>query len=607
MQKILLKGRNVNIKNPNPNIKEIKTLAELPSGTGHEYFINLHGSEIKSFFKKDYSFLYITGLSAEDGTKISILDITLLNNIQNGIHADQCNIVHIYSCYSGAAQHHLNCIHGNIVLCTYNKASDVNVILLAQSNYDARIKNDSSLIEYIRDNFHLLAASDFSISYKLDDQIYNFSLSADEIKKMKSIEELPAFLHKAYDAFVKFYTKIYAEYHESYPEIFNLKIEPEPKALTHADLIRVFNRVVVLEVYNFNKSSLSNIKTMLNQEGLNINICIDRAIKQGNCELLICLLNYYNTNIKSNILDKAIERGDLNIVKIVLEHSTTKINSYTLSQAIERGDINILKAVLEHSTTQINSYTLSQVIERGDINILKAVLEHSTTEINSYTLSQVIERGDINILKAVLEHSTTQMDFYNLAKVIKKGDLNILKVVLEHTTKEVEFCNLFLIYQAIEKGDVNILKAVLEHSTTQVGSYTLNQVIERGDVNILKAILEHSTTKIESYNLAKVVEKGDLNILKAVLEYNTKEVEFCNLFLIYQAIEKGNVNILKAILEHSTKENFNLEILFNDPTVNSYNNTAEETNDVENTSTINTMLNVVEEVAPLGESSESSV
>ncbi|ABV73291.1 30S ribosomal protein S21 [Rickettsia canadensis str. McKiel] len=581
MQKILLKGRNVNIKNPNPNIKEIKTLAELPSGTGHEYFINSHGLEIKSFLKKDYSFLYITGLSAEDGTKISILDITLLNNIQNGIHADQCNIVHIYSCYSGAAQHHLNCIHGNIVLCTYNKASDVNVILLAQSNYDARIKNDSSLIEYIRDNFHLLAASDFSISYKLDDQIYNFSLSADEIKKMKSIEELPAFLHKKYDAFVKFYTKIYAEYHESYPEIFNLKIEPEPKALTQADLIRVFNRVVVLEVYNFNKSSLSNIKTMLNQEGLNINICIDRAIRQGNCELLICLLNYYNTK---------------------------EVEPYILDKAIERGDINILKAILEHSTTKIGSYTLNQVIERGDVNILKAILEHSTTKIESYTLNQVIERGDVNILKAILEHSTTQMDFYTLAQVIKKGDVNILKVVLEHNTKEVEFCSLFLIYQAIERGDVNILKAILEHSTTKIGSYTLNQVIERGDVNILKAILEHSTTQIESYNLAKVVEKGDVNILKAVLEHNTKEVEFCTLFLIYKAIERGDVNILKAILEHNTKEvdsyNFNLEILFNDPTVNSYNNTAEETNDVENTSTINTMLNVVEEVTILGESSE---
>ena len=71
--------------------------------------------------------------------------------------------------------------------------------------------------------------------------------------------------------------------------------------------------------------------------------------------------------------------------------------------------------------------------------------------------------------------------------------------------------------------------------------------------------------------------------------------------MIYKAIERGDVNILKAILKHNTKEvesyTVNLEILFNDPT----NNTAEETNDMENTSTINTMLNVVEEVAVLGE------
>ncbi len=50
-----------------------------------------------------------------------------------------------------------------MVLCTYNKASDANIIQLAQNNYDARTQNDFLLIEYIRDHFHLLVASDFSI------------------------------------------------------------------------------------------------------------------------------------------------------------------------------------------------------------------------------------------------------------------------------------------------------------------------------------------------------------------------------------------------------------------------------------------------------------
>lgn len=169
--------------------------------------------------------------------KTDILDIILLNKIQNNTAENQCNIVHIFSCHSGAAQHHLKDINGNIVLCTYSKAGDVSIVQLGQNNYDARIKNDSSLVEYIRDNFHLLAASDFSISYKLDNQIHNFSLSADKIKNMQSIEELPVFLHKEYEKFVKFYKNIHSEYHESYPEIFDLNIEAKPKAVTPTDLM----------------------------------------------------------------------------------------------------------------------------------------------------------------------------------------------------------------------------------------------------------------------------------------------------------------------------------------------------------------------------------
>ncbi|KJV62647.1 phage T7 capsid assembly family protein [Rickettsia amblyommatis str. Ac/Pa] len=466
--------------NENPDIQEIKTLADLPSGTGSEYFINAHGSEffykptnlglwgkIKSYFMSEPSYLSMS-IFSDKGTT-SVLDITLLNKIQNNTTANQCNIVHIFSCHSGAAQHHLDWVQGNMVLCTYNKASDANIIRLAQNNYDARTKNDSLLIEYVRDNFHLLVASDFSISYKLDDQIYSFSLSANKIKNMKSIVELPAFLHKEYKAFVKFYKNIHSEYHESYPEIFNLNIETKPKELTYADLIRVFSRALTLETYNFNKFSLSKIETMLNQKGLYTDTSIGHAIEQGNSELLICLLNYGNTKINSYNLDKAIEKGDLAILKAVLEHSTTKIELYNLNKAIEKGDLAILKAVLEHSTTKIELYNLNKAIEKGDLAILKAVLEHSTTKIELYNLNKAIEKGDLAILKAVLEHSTTKIELYNLNKAIEKGDLAILKAVLEHTTIEVSSYN---IYKAEETHNLDVIELVKKYYNSTINTIT---------------------------------------------------------------------------------------------------------------------------------------
>lgn len=139
---------------------------------------------------------------------------------------------------------------------------------------------------------------------------------------MKSIAELPAFLHKEYKDFVKFYKNIHSEYHESYPEIFNLNIETKPKELTYDDLIMVFSSALTLETYNFNKFSLSKIETMLNQKGLYTNISIGNAIEQGNSELLICLLNYGNTKIELYNLNQAIEKGNLDILDIVLKHPT---------------------------------------------------------------------------------------------------------------------------------------------------------------------------------------------------------------------------------------------------------------------------------------------
>ncbi|ALA62052.1 hypothetical protein [Rickettsia amblyommatis] len=396
MQKILLQGPDISMTNENPDIQAIKTLADLPSGTGSEYFINAHGSEffykptnlglwgkIKSYFMSEPSYLSMS-IFSDKGTT-SVLDITLLNKIQNNTTANQCNIVHIFSCHSGAAQHHLDWVQGNMVLCTYNKASDANIIRLAQNNYDARTKNDSLLIEYVRDNFHLLVASDFSISYKLDDQIYSFSLSANKIKNMKSIVELPAFLHKEYKAFVKFYKNIHSEYHESYPEIFNLNIETKPKELTYADLIRVFSRALTLETYNFNKFSLSKIETMLNQKGLYTDTSIGHAIEQGNSELLICLLNYGNTKINSYNLDKAIEKGDLAILKAVLEHSTTKIELYNLNKAIEKGDLAILKAVLEHTTIEVSSYNIYKAEETHNLDVIELVKKYYNSTINTIT------------------------------------------------------------------------------------------------------------------------------------------------------------------------------------------------------------------------------
>ncbi|HJD54931.1 MAG TPA: hypothetical protein LFW11_06375 [Rickettsia endosymbiont of Proechinophthirus fluctus] len=368
MQKILFKGPNISMKNENPDIKEIKTLADLPSGTGSEYFINAHGSEffykptdlglwgkIKSYFMPEPSYLSISIFSDEGTTPV--LDITLLNKIQNNTTANQCNIVHIFSCHSGAAQHHLDWIQGNMVLCTYNKASDANIMRLAQNNYDARTKNDFLLIEYIRDYFHLLVASDFSISYKLDDQIYSFSLSANKIKKMKSIAELPVFLHKEYKAFVKFYKNIHAKYHESYPEIFNLNIETKPKELTYDDLIRVFSRALTLETYYFNKFSLSKIETMLNQKGLYTDTSIGNAIEQGNSELLMCLLNYGNTKVSTYNLDKAIEKGDLAILKAVLEHSTIEVGSSNIYMAEETHNLDVIELVKKYYYSTIKTIT----------------------------------------------------------------------------------------------------------------------------------------------------------------------------------------------------------------------------------------------------------
>ncbi|CAA15056.1 hypothetical protein [Rickettsia prowazekii] len=534
MQKILIEGYDISKDNANPDIKEIRNLDHLPSAKACEYFIHAHGAEffyqnshlgllgkIQSYFMPDPSYLSLT--MSSNGGATPMLDITLLNKIQRNTPANQCNIVHIFSCCSGAAQHHLDFIEGNIVLCTYNKASDNNVTQLANSNYETRIKKHSSLIEYIHDNFHLLVASDFSISYKLDNEIYNFSLSSDNIKNMKSIEELPVFLYKEYGTFVKFYQNIYAKYHVSYPEIFNISIGTKPKGLTYADLVRVFTRALTLETYNFNKFSLSKIENLLHQKGLNTDFSVDQAIEQENFELLTSLLNYDNTNIQFYTINKTIDKGNLDILKAVVAHSTTKIESYNIDRAIDKGNLDILKAVVAHSTTKIESYNIDRAIDKGNLDILKAVVAHSTTKIESYNIDRAIDKGNLDILKAVVAHSTTKIESYNIDRAIDKGNLDILKAVVAHSTTKIESYN---IDRAIDKGNLDILKAVVAHSTTKIESYNIDRAIDKGNLDILKAVVAHSTTKIESYNFNTVIKIGNLEMLDIILQhsYNSEEL-----------------------------------------------------------------------------------
>ncbi len=75
------------------------------------------------------------------------------------------------------AQHNLKDVEGNVVLCTYIPATNTTKAGIDNLLFNKNC-NSESLIDFIVKNLPLLTVVGFSISYKLNNNIYFFNMKS---------------------------------------------------------------------------------------------------------------------------------------------------------------------------------------------------------------------------------------------------------------------------------------------------------------------------------------------------------------------------------------------------------------------------------------------
>jgi len=374
MQKIIIQGPKVSdltdVNNSPMILEEEKILEHFQkSHSANEIFINSHGNPVTKkqlradlatsdnmsekdketyllkCFNQSYNPNY-TDLLEHPPAHLSVdlfenslcLINPLLSRIIKNTEGSSSNIVHIFSCHSGAAQHYAHKIDGKFILCTYTSAENTMDMPAAPTLFDKYNQSDN-LLDFIIKNLTLVSVMGFSVFYKSDDAAYCLAFNPKDIKTMNSagIKEFMQAQYKKIAEFQHFDQK-------------HLKIFPEYKLPNIEEYTDNEVKDIITNILNFSITDLtfSQIQDLLKIEGLDIYHALRRVICSKDQEVLELSLRYPNINMKIDnaLIGTAIKKADLNTVKRIIKE-VTSIGKLIFEDAIDSGKLEIIKVVAE--------------------------------------------------------------------------------------------------------------------------------------------------------------------------------------------------------------------------------------------------------------------
>ncbi|ABV79287.1 hypothetical protein A1I_04750 [Rickettsia bellii OSU 85-389] len=396
-------------------------------------------NKIKSFFKisstKKSDFLFYIPPENDNYYQIGIVGIDMLYNISNATPKHAINIVHIHSCHSGAAHNYLNYVTGNLILCTYSKEDKITSEGISQKLYENRFQTQN-LVDFISNNFHLLAAVNFKISYKLGNKVYSFALDSSKIANTNTVEVLVLFLDNEYNEFIKLYSILSNKYNKKFPEIFVDKLSHENKKFTENDLNETVSSVLELEISN--NSSLECIENLLKFKNLDIKLSLIVAIKNNNVSVLNLLVNYNSSAIDGDILDRALYEASPKIIDILLKHYSDEINLIPLSFNKEiYKDNNIFESIFKHPNTNLELYIYS-IIDKDNPQIAEMALKYYSGDLNFIDIYPIIDKAIYNkdylsLFESILKHPNAKdLESYRVHYAIYKNNSQLTNIILKY-------------------------------------------------------------------------------------------------------------------------------------------------------------------------------
>ncbi|KJV89843.1 hypothetical protein [Rickettsia bellii] len=414
-----------------------------------ELFIRAHGLE---YFQENLPSQLSLNLFRPDNDFDSSerLAHNVLTEIAKNTIGNTPNIVHIFSCHSGAAQHNLKDVEGNIVLCTYTKPEN------ELNNRTSRLvfNRKETLIDFIVENLPLLIATDFTISYKLDDNIHTLMFDHTSIKKMDLVT-FSEFLQIQYKNVVKFYTELQQQYSNKYQELIPEYDFPKIISYLPEKLKSAFNIVLNEHYHSLTKSEM---KHLLKIDNSYISIILDKAIKEfdlNTVELILDSIEINNLHILSAISASNTLPSNQSIQIFEMVYAKIKNADYNilLLFAINAENLSVAEFLLDK--IQIQTFHLISAIQKANPNIVKILL-NKVENIDNLVLNEANKLGSPLIFKLVL-NKMVENNSLVLADIIKTATPYFIKLALDKMKK----VNQEDLVEAIKLGDQNILKLIL--------------------------------------------------------------------------------------------------------------------------------------------------
>lgn len=474
---------------------EIKTYLD-SSRTPQEIFIYAHGSE---HFEKNLLSQLRLGLFQENNTcnLPEQLAHNVLTKIAKNTIGNCPNIVHILSCHSGAAQHNLKDVEGNVVLCTYIPATNITRgginNLLFNKNY-----NSENLIDFIVKNLPLLTAIGFSISYKLDNNIHTLAFDHKTIKTM-DMNSFSEFLQEQYQKVKEFYKELKEHFSQ---ELLNSELSPDydflEKTYVSDELEEAFSTILNLYHESLSNHEMLTLLNMINKADLKC--FFYDLISENGCEIIL---------LAETILNKMKDAPSLYISHAIKSQAPFVVETL-FNKAGQIRDIGL------------NRY-LGEAIETGDLRIIKMIVDKiSIINKNHLDLAFNCPFG-ITLKNQIIELISSKID--NIS------DLMSIKVI--------ESCNLPNIKMVLNSKK-KIAHKELESALKTKNSEVIDLVYSKYNGSFNAALCYVIREKVQTSFIDELINKNKISILKIFLA-----LEENNLEILPKLFAKINVNNIK--------------------------------------------------------------
>lgn len=544
MQKIILQGYDLGGLPNQENIatiykeKDILTYLNQKTLSAREIFIYAHGSEYFPGINLP-SQLSLT-LSAESNE----LAHNILSKIAQNTEETKPNIVHILSCHSGTAQHNIQDVKGDIIICTYAPATHTTNGYINQLLFNIK-NNFDNLNDFIVKNLPLLTAVSFGISYKLDDIVCPLIFDNSPIKAM-DLTSFSEFLQEQYIKVQEFYINLQEKFASKHPELFpEYNFLPE-MSYSVEELKKAFNILLNL---NSEKLSLDEIKHLLEIDSSHLtNILVD-AIKRENEDVIEMVINKME-KIESGHLHAAIKFNNLAVLNNLL-YKAEKVGHEVLHSTIQEWKIAAAEALI-NKIENIENTDLFAAIYANNLPILK-ILVTKTEQLDICLLDLAINRPYVNInehlhiIEALFDKIEDVDFFYNhevLLRAIKGGYLSLAEKAIARMDK----CNITdkILDSAVEKGNSNIVKMLLDKIAP---ISPLIRSVNSNNVLVVEELLKllDKTQDIKTKNIAAIILSDNLEMVKSLINIIGDDK------VLSTAIKLGNSLVVQNILNEKEK------------------------------------------------------